>query len=175
MPDKFIQTFTGKRIYLDNPQPEDICLMDIAHSLSMTCRFNGHPKLFYSNAEHSVLVYQIAGTRESLMHDAHEAYVGDPWKPLARFLGEKYFALKLAFDVAICDKYGLDLATMRVGNTKDADRTALAIEAKHLMGDTTGWEIDGICTGVKLPVSCWPQQLAKEKFLRACYEAGIYD
>ena len=34
----WIQTYTGKCFYPLDPRPEEIDIMDIAHSLSMTCR-----------------------------------------------------------------------------------------------------------------------------------------
>lgn len=84
------QTHSGKLFDIFNPRPEDICIEDIAHALSMQCRFNGHTKQFYSVAEHSLNCARIAATLDNdpeaiwlaLMHDAHEAYIGDlpgPW------------------------------------------------------------------------------------------------
>lgn len=52
----WLQTFTGKKIFPLNPRTEDICIADIAHSLSMQCRYNGHTKLFYSVAQHSAVM-----------------------------------------------------------------------------------------------------------------------
>ena len=42
-----IMTFTGKRFYYLDIKPDDICIEDIAHALSNTCRYNGHCKQFY--------------------------------------------------------------------------------------------------------------------------------
>ncbi len=54
----WIQTFTGKKFFPLTPDPELICIEDIAHSLSMQCRYNGHSKQFYSVAQHSVILSQ---------------------------------------------------------------------------------------------------------------------
>lgn len=43
----WIQTYTGKKFYPLDPRPEDICIEDIAHALSNTCRYNGHSRTFY--------------------------------------------------------------------------------------------------------------------------------
>jgi hypothetical protein len=52
----WLQTFTGKKIDLINPTREMVDIEDIAQSLSMICRYNGHCRDFYSVAEHSVMV-----------------------------------------------------------------------------------------------------------------------
>ena len=56
----WIQTYTGIKFDALNPKPKMIDIVDIAHALSMTCRFNGHVKNFYSVAEHSYYVSQLA-------------------------------------------------------------------------------------------------------------------
>src|ERR1035437_8999101 len=52
----WIQTYSGRRFCPLSPNPDAIVLQDIAHSLAMQCRFNGHCKKFYSVAQHSVYV-----------------------------------------------------------------------------------------------------------------------
>jgi hypothetical protein len=84
------QTYTGRVFDLLSPTPDSVCIEDIAHSLSMLCRFNGHCRLFYSVAEHSVHVWrrvrELGGTRfvqqQALLHDAAEAYTGDMASPM---------------------------------------------------------------------------------------------
>lgn len=86
----WIHTYTGREVSVWNPRPETIALEDIAHALSMQCRYNGHARRFYSIAEHSLLVarvlrergYSESVQRVGLMHDAAEAYVGDMVAPI---------------------------------------------------------------------------------------------
>jgi len=85
-------TYTGRAVDLDRFREDDVDIEDIAHSLSMQCRYNGHTKQFYSVAEHSIHIsnhlalcaygptVQLAG----LLHDAHEAYVGDIIRPIVQ-------------------------------------------------------------------------------------------
>lgn len=68
---------------------EDVVIEDIAHGLSLVCRFGGHCSRHYSVAEHSYLVARIAleqagpvAARFALNHDDHEAYTGDMIRPL---------------------------------------------------------------------------------------------
>lgn len=76
------ETYTGKKIDLVNIKPEDICLEDIAQSLSYICRANGHVDNFYSVAEHSIFVGLKSLSLHGLFHDAAEAYTSDIPTPI---------------------------------------------------------------------------------------------
>lgn len=99
--DSWMQTFTGKAFNIFDPQEGSVCIEDIAHALSMRCRFNGHCKRFYSVAEHSTLMaraHKIAthhpimreitecDQRGLLMHDITEAYLPDVVRPIKSHL-----------------------------------------------------------------------------------------
>ncbi len=76
----WIMTFTGKHFYPLAPRPEDFDRRDIAHSLALTCRFNGHLNQFYSVAQHSIILQKLLPeelTAWALLHDGAEAYLGD--------------------------------------------------------------------------------------------------
>lgn len=74
--------------------PDDLCIEDIAHALSLLCRANGHLHFFYSVAQHCLACQQEAALRGwsprlqllCLLHDASEAYIGDLTRPLKRHL-----------------------------------------------------------------------------------------
>ena len=69
-------------------QPEQVFIVDIAHSLSRQCRFVGHCTGFLSVAEHSVRVAALVERQypelalTGLLHDAPEAYLGDIARPI---------------------------------------------------------------------------------------------
>jgi hypothetical protein len=94
-----ITTYSGKRFSLDEANPENIEIVDIAHSLSMICRFNGHTQEFYSVAEHCVHMARRLTDRKTalyaLLHDAGEAYYGDVTTPLKRIMGPEAKSLTL--------------------------------------------------------------------------------
>jgi len=106
-----IRTFTGKYINPLNPDPEMICIEDIAHALSMQCRFGGHTSRFYSVAEHSIEVANALPNKlklAGLLHDAAEAYLLDIPKPVkAQIPGYSIFEKQLL--KVILNKFGIAL------------------------------------------------------------------
>lgn len=137
------ETFTGRYIDLADPQPEDICLEDIAHHLSLLCRYGGSVRKFYSVAEHAVLVSrrveQKGGSRDqqllALHHDSAEAYLVDIPRPQKLLIGVKYEWLTTKVDTSILVGLGLPLSVGAFHDPiiKDADNWALHVEARHLM------------------------------------------
>jgi hypothetical protein len=87
-------------------------MVDIRRSLAMCCRYRGHLERFYSVAEHSVWVSFIAeylGDTEAmlpaLLHDAHEAYIGDvasPQKSMIAGWREFELAMEMVVRRALC-------------------------------------------------------------------------
>ena len=49
-----ITTYTGKHIDPLHPDPDMICIEDIAHALSLICRGNGQVKTFFSVGQHCI-------------------------------------------------------------------------------------------------------------------------
>lgn len=86
----WIQTYRGRQFYPLRPRLDDIDIDDIAHALSLQCRFNGHCRVFYCVAEHSVRVMRLLQQQDhdgdivlwGLLHDAAEAYLSDLPRPL---------------------------------------------------------------------------------------------
>lgn len=133
--DAWIQTYSGRRFTPTNPNPDAIVIQDIAHSLSMQCRFSGHVKRFYSVAQHSVLVSYICNYEDALwglMHDATEAYLVDVPRPLKRSgQFDAYLAFEAKMQKAVCQRFGLPEA--EPPSVKRADTILLATEARDLM------------------------------------------
>ncbi len=93
----YMHTSNGKKYWPMDPRPEEVHIDVVAHHLATRCRYNGavqHPifrsRIFYSVAEHSVLVSryieevlkQPEYALEGLLHDGSEAYNGDLIRPL---------------------------------------------------------------------------------------------
>lgn len=159
-----IQTANGGHFCFRGPF--EFRIEDIAAALSKICRFTGHCKDFYSVAQHSVLVSEILPPElalEGLLHDAHEAYVGDMSTTLKRMIPE-YKVIERAAETAMREFFDLP-AKMSV-EVKHADLVMLATEKRDLMplpGEE--WSVlEGITPRF---VRChpWTWQLAERMFL----------
>lgn len=135
----FVQTISGRLVDLYHPRPESIIWQDVAQSLGMLARFNGHTRCFYSVAEHSVRVSWRVPPEDALwglIHDAAEAYIGDVVSPVKRLCPELYVVERRLLNV-ICDKLGLprDMPA----SVLEADERMLATEARDLLIGDVSW------------------------------------
>jgi hypothetical protein len=161
----WMQTYTGKQFWPLNPIIEDINIEDIAHALSMQCRYGGHVRKFYSVAEHSVLVSENVPPKDALwglLHDATEAYLVDVPRPVKRQLSE-YATIERNLMDAICLCFGLDYEMP--DSVKAADNSILMDEREELMSTPPAdWGYNEPPLGIIMP--CWPPCEAKINFLR---------
>lgn len=128
-----IRTFTGKMINVFEPDPELICIEDIAHALSNLCRFGGHTSRFYSVAEHSLRVAAIVPFKHriaGLLHDASEAYLVDLPSPIKYFI-PKYQEYEQNLMLAIAEKFGFGFPLH--SEVVRADRQLLEVEWGEMM------------------------------------------
>lgn len=139
----WMQTFTGIRFYPLDPRPEEIDSADIAHALSLLCRYGGHVDRFYSVAEHCILMSRAVHPEfalAALLHDATEAYVCDVPRPLKRQLAG-YREIEDAVWLASCARFGVD--PKLPDPVKEADHRILLTERDALMPNTRySWEVD---------------------------------
>jgi 5'-deoxynucleotidase YfbR-like HD superfamily hydrolase len=138
----WIQTFSGRKFHSMAPRPEEVFIEDIAHSLSLLCRFNGHCKRYYSVADHSVRVSRILPAELrlwGLLHDAGEAYLTDLPRPVKKGLPQfSEIEDRVLEQVAL--RFGLSWPMPRA--VKDADNLLLATEARDLMAPPAGdWKL----------------------------------
>lgn len=161
----WMQTFTGRQFYPLDPRPEDIDIVDIAHALSMQCRYNGHVHTFMSVAEHCVLVSQVVAPEFALwglLHDATEAYVGDMIRPLKLHMPE-YRAVEDRVMLAIAQRFGI--APTMPPEVKTADSRILLDERAALLGAPAGdWNVAGEPYGIEIPA--WDPQTAETQYLQ---------
>ena len=153
----WMQTYSGGQFFYEPGQPKEISIVDIARSLSRLPRFLGHSNNFISVAEHSLAVMQMAqydgrGTHLqllALLHDAHEAYIGDVPAPLCAYLQDRYAidlgSFKHALQDDILRALEIDLPTPAEDEMlKTYDLVALAAERKLAMPSNHKWFSDAI-------------------------------
>lgn len=130
----WIQTRSGRRFDLLDPDPDSLDIGDIAHALSNICRFTGHTGQFMSVAQHSLVTAGLVPEEhrfDALMHDATEAYVGDVSRPLKQLLPD-YQRIEAGVWDAICRRWGTSPVLPK--EVKDADNVSLMWERRELMG-----------------------------------------
>lgn len=161
-----MNTWTGKQFWPIDPRPEDIDIEDIAHALSMTCRYGGHISAYYSVSEHSYIVshhvpkeYALWG----LLHDASEAYLSDIVRPAKPYIAG-YKEAEARLMAVICERFGLD--PVEPAEVKWADGAILADEMRTLIRKPAGeWDLP-VPEGLGAWINCWTPMTAKAAFLR---------
>lgn len=195
----WMQTFRGRQFYPLSPRPQDVDPLDIAHALSMLCRYNGQVDRFYSVAEHCWLMSQVMPTPElaleALLHDASEAYCGDMVRPLKHTDEMKpYRDAEDAVMLAIADRFGLPTAVvsaeadgltpdmggavkrahLKHPTVQDADTRILLTERTALMQHykpSDRWFVDGM-EPLDVLVRGWEPRAAESAFLNRLVELG---
>lgn len=161
----WMQTFTGRRFYPLDPRPDEIDPEDIAHALSLLCRYGGHVDRFYSVAEHCVLMSQAVPPEHALaalLHDATEAYVVDVPRPLKRQLSD-YRDIEEQVWFAIAFRYGLDFTLPQ--SVKDADNRILLTERAALLSRAEPWHSLDDYTPLPVQIEGWAPVRAEARYL----------
>lgn len=142
MMESYIETVSGRPFYFLNPKPEDFDINDIAHALSMNCRYTGHCDRFYSVAEHSWHMSRMAPEGQelaALLHDGSEAYITDIASPIKQHLPD-YQEMEELLLSRLFSKFGLEYPMSPI--IKHLDLVMLSTEAHYLLksrGDT--WDL----------------------------------
>lgn len=172
-PMAYAETFSGRRVHLLLPDPATIFLPDIAHSLAMQCRYNGHCRAFYSVAEHSVHVSTyLESVNKSpatcligMLHDAAEAYVGDCISPVKRLV-PAFKDIEKGILAAIFEAVNIDVSDEDWADARWADVQLLADEANVLMpSGGQDWNLPvGPRSPEWFPVPRWSPEWAAMRF-----------
>lgn len=163
-----METYLGIKFYPTNPNVKDIDIKDIAHALSLQCRYAGHVTDFYSVAEHSVRVSEIVPSHlalTGLLHDAAEAYLQDMIRPLKCFptLGTEYRRLEDRLMEVIAEKFGLSLPFP--DDIKWADNTLLFTEQRDLRLKQVKWQDSEKYTPLQATIQPWGAKYAEYRFM----------
>lgn len=143
-----VRTYSGHEVSLSDPHPASINIRDIACALSRLNRFCGATRLPVNVADHSLnVVRYLAWSKASpivqmlgLLHDAHEAFIGDITAPVRRRIRElsgRDLAQEMAdrIDGTIRTAFGLQkhAPTRDLALVHAADQAVLAAEWRDLM------------------------------------------
>lgn len=160
----WIQTYTGIAFWPLDAREEEIDILDIAHSLSMQCRFGGHCEEFYSVAEHCCHIYDLVSDKHKLwglLHDASEAYLVDLPRPVKRSIPD-YKEIENNLMKVICSKF--ELSEEMPAEVHEADMRILYDEAaQNMKTPPQPWDDRIEPFGIKLQF--WSPQRAKEEFI----------
>lgn len=160
----WIEVYSGRAFWPLDPRAHEVDVRDIAHALSLVCRFTGHVREFYSVAQHSVLVSRAVPERDALwglLHDASEAYVADVSRPVKR-LPEMtpYREAERRLMVVVCERF--ELPMVQPASVSEADMRILATEKRDLLRGPP-WEL-----GVEPypePIEPWSPEKSEYEFL----------
>lgn len=147
-----VMAVSGGTVNMGHLQPHDLTPEKIAGPLSRINRFNGRPPENWSVAAHSVLVAHLVGRQggdrkaqaAGLLHDAHEAILGDFTTPAVEFAGlhSQPFGpgimkscldmAKASVDRAVSEATGVEFLP-HLTLTKAADQAACEAELVRLL------------------------------------------
>src|SRR4051794_17124031 len=170
-PGPYLQTVSGRWVNPFDPDPAQLDAGDIARALANQCRFGGHSRVFYSVAQHSVIVSRLVEERggdvedvfAALMHDAAEAYLGDMPHPLKHRspLGAAFREAEAHLEQAIRERFGIKSGVREI---KEADRALLATERRAFSAEAWHWpELEGV-EPLDLELSAWSPEQAADEF-----------
>lgn len=162
-----------------DPRPEDFSIEDIAHHLSMICRYGGATRFFYSVAEHSEIVSRHVPPElalQGLLHDAAEAVVGDTIQPIkslsawevVRRVEDRNFR-------AICDRFDLEWSLEIEHEVSKIDRQVVIDECLALIPQGDAYlRSKGIDPAGRLyaDIAAYTPERAKVAFLLRWQELG---
>jgi hypothetical protein len=171
----WITTISGTRFYPFEPMGEEVRLEDIAHSLSLRCRWGGHCRQFFSVAQHAVMVAEkvYRGLLDpgaallALHHDSAEAYLTDLAGPIkARF--KEFNDAEERIMAVIREKLGLpEMRDLWASMIHRADLWARAVEARDNVNFPRHY-LDWLGNddiGMADPIRCWQPEQAEAAFL----------
>ena len=178
------EIMTRSKIMIDplRPRAELVVIEDIAHSLSMLCRANGHFRSFYSVGRHSLNCAKEAKARglsqrlqlACLLHDASEAYLSDVTRPVKAELPQ-YKLIEEPLQELIWNKWlEKPLTPEENAQVFQIDDDILIHEFLELMGEQIGEKIPKLYAQPEFAFLGFEQ--TKQEFLRLfCQLTGHKD
>lgn len=161
----------------EDPWLANYDIVTIAKSISKLCRFTGHTKQFYSVAQHSVIVSQLAEEMGALigeeyalaglLHDSAEMVMQDLSSPLKGIIKGDYRAHYKVVEIDLLGRWGIRELPKAV---KVCDIIAMTTEIRDLMprehvGQGKHWHVTRYVTPRTRKIIPLPAFLAEWQFL----------
>lgn len=183
--DAYITTRSGILFDYREPRPEMFRLEDVAFALSRIPRFGGHVAN-YTVAHHSLLVERLAKQHgedpevrlAALMHDAHEAYVGDVPTPL-KVLCPDHNVIEDRVERILRETMTPSLRSEHYETVRQYDQFAMHLEAFVLFDTPPVWvDVTLAWRLIRTGVACAPlgdPAAAERLLIEAARELGAID
>lgn len=175
------QTRSGVSFEIGKLRPEQVRISDITYRLARIIRFGGDAES-YSVAHHSLAAAALArhlgygepAQAACLVHDLHEAYVGDISTPMKAALGESFRVIDRQAQEAVLEAFGMSEVFWDHHDTvKRVDALLLHAEARAFYPNPPEWvystlagQVPRECLGYRLDGEILPAQWRLEKDLR---------
>ena len=179
----FVQLRSGLCVDLMAPDLFAVGLTDFAVSLARIARFNGHTRGLHplSVAQHSVEVLgllpaeaPIALLRAALLHDAHEALMGDIATPVKAALGAAVVgALEARLQSAVAARFHLPCGVFASAEIRHADAVMLSTERRDVMAPAQWPWTRHLPPPRRARVEPWSPAVAEGEFLAAARRLGL--
>lgn len=177
----WIQTVSGLPADLLNLKRDQIDIEDIAYALAGLNRYTGHTR--YNVAQHSVLcamMAPVAWAYEALMHDAHEAYMGDVSAPMKYALLdlcgndrtlEPLRRLDAALSTRVARRFNSTISGCGASSVRVVDLRMLQTERLQLHGEPPRpWNVSmDDYPPYDLEIEVWSPERSEQEFLSAFY------
>lgn len=148
---RYMHVFSGAKYFPMDPEPRDVDIRDIAHSLATKARYAGHTIYPFWVGQHSryTALYRVPGFNRPehrlarLLHDASEAYNGDLIRPL-KYDPEfraPFSKVEERNERVISERFGLPFPFE--GHIKVADEAVTSAEVEQLINKRDDMDFSG--------------------------------
>lgn len=179
----WMQTASGYCVDLHAPDLRGLRLVEIASALARLPRFLGHTlgTDAYTVAQHSCQVVDfladqpLAIQRAGLLHDAHEALIGDIPTPVKHLLGrDRVREAERPIIAALYERFGLAAGLIDHPMVKQVDLLLLSTERRDLLGRSAwAWSAD-LPPPAQMPrITPWDATSAYVEFMRHADRLGL--
>ncbi len=180
----YLQTFTGSTYDLERPDPASISLLWAVPALAQICRYTGHPRRFYSVAQHCVIGTRVLrdqghseGTqRYFLVHDLHESVTGDVASPIKKAIGPAWHAFEEKHRLCFARRFGISRDVLAAVKVCDL-RMLITERDQCLAALRPGERNDGWPPGVEaypdVRIYPWTVEVARREYEIECQRLAV--